>query len=56
MSHPKSTGKVGKTGLYEYGYIISILRLCQLFSQFFRGVLESQNNMKENALLKSKIG
>ena len=27
LSHPKSTGKVGKTGLYENGYIINVLRL-----------------------------
>ena len=34
MSQPKSTGKVGKTGLYENGYIISALRLRLQFKQF----------------------
>ena len=34
MSHPKSTGKVGKTGLYENGYIISVLRVRPQFLQF----------------------
>ena len=31
MSHSKSTGEVGKTGLYEDGYIISVLRLRSQF-------------------------
>ena len=34
MSHSKSTGEVGKTGLYENGYIISVLRLRLQFLQF----------------------
>ena len=36
ISHPMSTGKVGKTGLSENGYIISVLRLRPQFLQFLK--------------------
>ena len=34
MNHPKSKGKVEKTGLYENGYILNILCLPQQLPQF----------------------